>query len=189
MNVCAKEVIVSVGLCEFLYVAAYFTRSSTVLERVSVLKRSSPGELESRSSDDDFFCYSLSARSLEAETVDLVKKHAIMASGPGRGSMALASAALLLLEDARAASQGAPAVRAGAAPSTPGGGGVLGSTGRSPSGTPRGGASARKRRMQEAAAAAEEAVLRKASFAKAKHEIGEGFWYLLELISDGATAF
>lgn len=109
-----------------------------------------------------------------------------MASGPGRGSMALASAALLLLEDARAASQGAPAVRAGGAPSTPGSG-VLGSTGRSPSGTPRGGASARKRRMQEAAAAAEEAVLRKASFAKAKHEIGEAFWRLLEFIIDSGT--
>jgi hypothetical protein len=88
--------------------------------------------------------------------------------------MAIASAALQLLEDARAAVQGAPAIGAGAVAGGSIGGG-LGSASRSSVGntTPRGGASARKRRMQEAAAAAEEAVLRKASFAKAKHEIGE----------------
>lgn len=94
-------------------------------------------------------------------------------SGSSRGSMALAASALQLFEEARTAAD-RPSTGAGV-------GGVVDPTSfgaaahdNTASGSHRRKRSkGSKRRFQQAAAAAEEAVLRKASFGKAKKEIGE----------------
>jgi hypothetical protein len=94
-------------------------------------------------------------------------------SGSSRGSMALAASALQLFEEARTAAD-RPSTGAGV-------GGMVDPTSfgaaahdNTASGSHRRKRSkGSKRRFQQAAAAAEEAVLRKASFGKAKKEIGE----------------